>query len=253
MHPANIFLGISLASVITVTTAQEHPAPVQFLESEGVRIIESFEAPAQLTGYVAEYDGRTVELYVTADGEYAILGTLIDSRGDAVSQAQLQRGNASATIDWESLATTHWLAEGDMDADQVIYVFTDPNCPFCAQFWEAAQPYLAEGGIQLRHIMVGVLRQSSVGKAATVLAAQSQVESLQLLEHSMMHDDMRVADNIPDAALQQVMQNNDFMRRHNIHGTPAVIFKDPTGAIQQVQGLPSENLMENFIFAPPAR
>lgn len=253
MQSSKIIAGVALTSTILTVHlaayAQDHPAPVQFLESEGVRIIKSFDAPAQLKGYIAEYQNRPVELYVTADGEYAILGTLINAQGDAVSQSHRQ-DSSSGAIDWSTLESTHWIAEGDTKAAHIVYVFTDPNCPFCARFWEAAQPYLARGGVQLRHIMVGILRESSADKAATVLAARNRDEARQLLAYSMEHTDMPTSGNIPSEAQQQVLQNNVFMQQHSIFGTPTVVFKDPDGAVQLAQGLPSEYLMENFIFGP---
>jgi thiol:disulfide interchange protein DsbG len=39
-------------------------------------------------------------------------------------------------------------------------------------FWEQARPWVKAGKVQLRHIMVGIIREDSPGKSAALLAAK---------------------------------------------------------------------------------
>ena len=79
---------------------------------------------------------------------------------------------------WQRLSNT-WIADGAAgEAPRVIYMFSDPNCPFCNMFWKQARPWVEAGDVQLRHVMVGMLRPDSAGKAAALLAAKDPEAAL---------------------------------------------------------------------------
>lgn len=230
--------------------AQQYPAPIRQLQADGIKIGDSFEAPGGLKGYVGFYNGQAMEVYLTPDGEHALVGTLLNAQGEPVAREHLARAAAEG-LDWNSFADQHWIGEGDPDAEKVVYVFTDPNCPFCAAFWERAQPYLKRDGIQLRHIMVGMLREDSPQKAATILAADDPAAALAEHERTMKEGGLPADPAVPASFLRQVEGNTRFMRELNIRATPTVVFKDTQGRVQQIQGLPSDSLMETQIFVRP--
>lgn len=247
------FLTMALLSV--GACSEEHPssisqglaAPLKQLEREGVNIGESFPAPGGLTGYIGRYNGQLMELYLTQDGEHVVVGPLIDSNGDRFAQARLSDASGSG-IKWDELEATHWISEGDADAEIIVYAFMDPNCPYCAMFWEQAQPYLKRDGVQLRHIMVGMLRPSSLPKAATIMAADKPAEALAQHQRSVKQGGLEEAQDLPEEILSQVQENTQFMRSNGIQATPAILFKDAEGRLQQVQGIPSEQVMSEHIF-----
>ncbi|MCW8194744.1 thiol:disulfide interchange protein DsbG [Proteobacteria bacterium 005FR1] len=242
-------LGIALLATAGLA-AQQYPAPIRQLEADGIDIGDSFEAPGGLTGYIGIYNGRPLEVYLTPDGEHALVGTLLDAEGVPIARERLAQAAASG-LDWDSFAEQHWIAEGDPNAEKVVYVFTDPNCPFCAAFWEQAQPHLKQGGVQLRHIMVGMLREDSPQKAATILAAANPAKALAKHERTMKKGGLAADPKVPQRFLDQVNENTRFMRDLNIGATPTVVFKDTQGRVQQIQGLPSDSLMETQIFVSP--
>ena len=71
-----------------------------------------------------------------------------------------------------------WIADGNADAPRIIYMFSDPNCPYCNMFWKQARPWVESGKVQLRHIMVGMLRADSAGKSAALLSAKDPQAAL---------------------------------------------------------------------------
>lgn len=228
---------------------ESYAAPIQHLVSDGVEIIAQFNAPSDLEGYVGRYQGRPLEIYLTSDGQHAVVGTLINGEGEPVSQPHLAQAD-SAGLDWESFGNTYWIAEGDQNAERIVYAFMDPNCPYCAVFWEKAQPFLANGGVQLRHIMVGILRPSSLPKGATMLAADDPAATLAQHQRTMQTGGISEMRNIPEDKLEQVKENTRFMRSIGLGGTPAFVFRDANGRVQQVQGVPSEHVMQELIFKP---
>lgn len=224
-----------------------YPAPLQYLEAEGIEIVDKFEAPGSLSGYVGRARGQAVEIYLTADGKHAIVGTMVDGAGKRVAASELSKVTADS-IDWDALAKTHWIAEGDPNPEHIVYAFTDPNCPYCAMFWQESQPYLEQSRVQVRHIMVGFLRPSSEPKAATILAADNPAEALARHENSFKQGGTPEDKNVNQKFVEQVRENTRFMKSNDIFATPTIIFKDTNGRVQQKQGMPSESLMKTQIF-----
>src|SRR5690554_2530307 len=160
--------------------SDDWPAPIQALGAQGLEIHAEFEAPAGLTGYGASYPSGEVAIYLLPDGEHAIVGTLVDAEGNDLSAAALDEliRIPQDKVLWQRLEDSHWIADGDSQASRVVYTFTDPNCPYCHQFWESARPWVESGEVQLRHVMVGILAQDSPAKAATLLGAENPAAAL---------------------------------------------------------------------------
>lgn len=77
---------------------------------------------------------------------------------------------------WAQLESATWVLDGKADAPRIVYTFSDANCPYCNHFWEAARPWVNSGKVQLRHLLVGIIREDSPAKAAAILGA-SDVDS----------------------------------------------------------------------------
>lgn len=251
-----LMTGVTLAALATASCAEDGdtqqalPEPVRALTADGVEIVDTFDAPGGLTGYIGQYNGRPLELYLTPDKKHVVVGPLFDSDGKRYAEERLNAATG-AGLDWNAFAETHWVAEGDPNATNIVYVFTDPNCPYCAMFWEKSQPYVKRGGVQVRHIMVGMLRPSSLPKAATILAADDPAAALAQHERTVRQGGIDADENVSEKFLEQVRKNTRFMQSNGIRATPAVVFKDANGRVQQVQGVPSPQLMEQHIFRNP--
>jgi len=250
MISKHFILATALTGAAAITVAEPLPSPIQFLESRGAEIVGTFDAPGGLKGYAARFRGEPLGIYLTADGEHAIVGTLLNDKGEEVSRKHLERLVAAspAQVDWEALGKADWVAEGDLNTERVVYAFMDPNCPYCAMFWQAAQPYLKKGGVQLRHIMVGVLRPDSLPKAATILASENPAATLAKHQRTLKNGGISPQDNLPESVTQKVIENSQLMHANNIYATPAIVYKDATGAIRLVQGVPSTEVMQEQIF-----
>ena len=62
---------------------------------------------------------------------------------------------------WQRMEQSHWLLDGKKDAPVIVYVFADPFCPYCKQFWQQARPWVDSGKVQLRTLLVGVINQKA--------------------------------------------------------------------------------------------
>ena len=235
-------VGALALAIAAPAQADDHwPAPVQALTDQGLKIHAEFEAPDGLTGYAASYPGGEVAIYLTPDGHHAVVGTLVDREGSDLSKAALDehvRAAQNAEL-WESLAASHWILDGDPEAERVVYTFTDANCPYCRQFWEEARPWVEAGEVQLRHIMVGILASNSPAKAATLLAADDPAAALHA--HSGGGEEVEPSAQSREIE-EQVYANNQLFEELGLMATPTTLYRDGDG-LERIQGVPSRELM----------
>lgn len=248
LAPVFVLSSALLTGVSTQALAREElPAPVKALESQGFDIHGQFSAPGGMRGFGASVQGREMAIYLTPDGKHAIVGTLMDSDGNDLTEPQLNE-HVRAPLEaqtWALLEESHWIQDGDRDAPRVIYTFTDPNCPYCQQLWEAARPWVDAGKVQLRHIMVGILAADSPGKAAAMLGADDPAAALRAHKRG----DRIEASAQPRDIEEQVYANNQLFEDLGLYATPTSAFQRETDngtmRIERIEGMPSdERLVE---------
>lgn len=231
-----VALALALPSL---APADDHwPAPVKALTAQGLTIHAEFETPAGLTGYAASYERGEVAIYLTADGQHAVVGTLVDAEGTNLSNAALDEHiraarDAAALDEVENGA---WIRDGDSQAPRVIYTFSDPNCPFCRQLWKATRPWVEAGEVQIRHVMVGILAQDSPAKAAALLGAEDPAATLDA--HYAGREDIEASAQPRDIE-EQVYDNNQLFESLGLVATPSTFYRNGD-RIERVQGMPSE-------------
>ena len=236
-------VGTSLASA-----ADSHPPVVQQLVDQGIRIAGSFDAPGGMTCYVGDFQGQPMAFYLTPDGEQVVVGPMLSASGENLTEAKIQElvvgpQNAKA---WQALETAHWVRDGSADAPVIVYTFTDPNCPYCHRFQGASQPWVEAGKVQLRHVVVGILRPDSLPKAATILGAEDPQAALHLNLEGNIEVDPQAVDQFSD----QVRANNELMASLGLSATPSTYYKDANGQVQMKQGAPSPQEMTLIMGSP---
>lgn len=237
------FLLVTVLWGSSASYANDLPAPVQALADQGIEVHGQFEAPGGLRGYGASVQGQDMAIYLTPDGKHAVVGTLMDSEGNDLTEAQLDE-HVRAPLEaqtWQLLTESHWIQDGDVDAPRVIYTFTDANCPYCRQLWQDVRPWVEAGEVQLRHIMVGILAPDSPGKAATLLGADDPVATLHA--HESGQEEV-AASAQPREIEEQVYANNQLFEELGLYATPTSVFQRETEngnvRLDRIQGLPSE-------------
>ncbi len=252
---------VAVAAVATsvVMAAPERPAALQAIEKQGVTIVGTFPAPGGLTAWAGYIGQRPLSLFVTPDGKHVIAGTLLDAQGEEAAQAALEktvRGAMTAGA-WSKLESSHWIEDGKKGAPRTVYVFTDPNCPYCNKFWADARPWVDSGKVVLRHVMVGILTPTSAGKAAALLAAKDPVAALTAYERGHMEQNgksiasgrarplgdagLMPLEDIPADIESKLASNQRLMASLGLQATPAMVWRDANGNVQMRTGAsPSE-------------
>ncbi|RFF27714.1 MULTISPECIES: thiol:disulfide interchange protein DsbG [unclassified Wenzhouxiangella] len=241
--PGVILAGVGLsASAI----AQNHPSVVQSLIDRGVTINATFDAPGDLTGYVGNKDGQAVAFYLTPDREHVVVGSMLDAEGQNLTEPKLQelvRGPQNEQA-WRQLEEADWVIDGDPEAPVVVYTFTDPNCPYCHRFRQAGKPWIESGRVQLRHILVGILKEDSLPKAATIMGAESPSAALSENQDRYRDGGINVNHQLVGDNTSRVRANNQLMSSLGLGATPSTYYLDDSGNVQTKQGAPRPDELE---------
>lgn len=231
--------------------AEDWPEPIKAVEARGAEIIQRFDAPSGLQGYAARYNGQGLALYLTEDGEHVLVGSLLNAKGEDLSQQPLDKlvyeplGKEMLS----KLERSTWIADGSTKAPRIVYMFSDPNCPYCNMFWKQARPWVEAGDVQVRHVMVGMLRQDSAAKAAALLNAKDQQAALHEHESAGKTSKLQGLKEIPETIQLQLDSNLGLMAEMGASATPAIFYPDENGQLRQQQGAPSPDVL-NQIMGP---
>ncbi|MFP8965026.1 thiol:disulfide interchange protein DsbG [Pokkaliibacter sp. CJK22405] len=253
MHPMNmkrltrhslLSLGATLVLASGVATAADDlPAPIKNLQAQGVEIKGQFDAPGGVQGYAISNRGQGYTAYVTGDKQHVIVGTMLDAEGNDLSTPALSKlvdGPANVAL-WGDIEKSHWVREGKEDAPRIVYVFSDPNCGFCQRFWRDAQPWVEAGKVQLRHIMVGVIKPQSAAQSAALL--NSKDPGLAIAKH---FGTGQQPTDYSDENMQWVIKNTNMMREHNLNYTPVILYKEGDD-VQRVDGSPTADKLTEIM------
>ncbi len=248
----SILFAACLAALGTLTSnaqAKDWPAPIKALEAQGVEVIGTFKAPGGLTGYAGVIEMQPLAIYLTADGKQAIVGSMIDAKGNNLSQKSLEKLVSKPMTDraWKQLEQSTWIGDGKNNAPRIVYTFTDPNCPYCNKFWNDARPWVTSGKVQLRHVMVAILGPTSPGKAAAILNAGDPQAALTQHEQQHAAGGAKPLSQIPEKIRAQLDANQRLMQQLGSSATPTIFYKDASGKLQKMQGAPSGEMLTKIL------
>lgn len=226
--------------------AEDLPAPVKAIEKQGITIIKPFEAPGGVKGWLGKYQDMGVAIYLTPDGKHAISGYMYDEKGNNLSEQLFQKElyTPAGQAMWKKLESADWLREGKKEAPIVLYVFADPFCPYCKQFWQQARPWVESGKVQLRTLLVGVIKPESPATAAAILASKDPAQTWHDYEQSNGKLKLNVPTDIPAALMRTLNINQQLMDDLGANTTPAIYYMNKDNVLQQVVGLPDKEKLQ---------
>lgn len=241
----NLYLKLFAATAFTMSSTQiiaAVPNIKQKLEKEGFSFVKQIETPAQMTGWAGHMQQNPMTVFISNDNKYYIVGDLHNAKGDNLTVDALNKHVKQSVLDdvWKSLEKSAWIQDGNVNAPRIIYVFSDPNCPYCHVFWEKARPYVKAGKVQLRHIQVGVIRPESRGQAATLLASSSPQQAFEAFNASKGKQKLKELKPIPTHLAEKLERNEEMMNKYGFYATPALVWKNAQGALETAQGLPKD-------------
>ena len=145
-----------------------------------------------------------------------------------------------------------WIAEGH--GKRAIYIFFDPNCPYCHKLYGKLRPYVGKDNLQFRWVPVGVLTPSSLPKAAAILQAPDPLKAFYKNE-----DDYDFASNgqpgggiepaatITPKAREELAHNLALYNDHKLFGVPVILWRGAGGKASLLVGEPPDPRLMNIL------
>ena len=226
--------------------AEDLPAPVKAIEKQGITIIKPFEAPGGVKGWLGKYQDMGVAIYLTPDGKHAISGYMYDENGNNLSEQLFQKElyTPAGQAMWKKMEAASWLQEGKKEAPIILYVFADPFCPYCLQFWQQARPWVESGKVQIRTLLVGVIKPESPATAAAILATQDPAKTWRDYEQSVGKMPIKLPAHLSPEKMKIVSENQQLMDELGANATPAIYYMNKDNMLQQVVGLPEADKLQ---------
>lgn len=130
-----------------------------------------------------------------------------------------------------------------------LYVFFDPDCPYCHHLYEKLQPLIGPKGLEVRWLPVGILRLSSFGKAAHLLEAKNPSSALARAERGY-RDGHGLAVTPRRATFKvgaDLVRNARLLNAAGGNGVPFLVYKDQEGRIRAVVGDPPQRALLRIV------
>lgn len=146
----------------------------------------------------------------------------------------------------QRLDRAKWIATGAKSAQRVVYVFTDPDCPFCNDLWKAMQKARAPE-VQIRYLLVAVIDADSKGKDVAILEAKDPVAAFEKSERNFDHGGIAPKANPSPATAEVISFNGDLMGALHIFGTPGLVYMDQHGQVKVFAGMPDQAQLQTIV------
>lgn len=135
-----------------------------------------------------------------------------------------------------------------------LYVFFDPNCPYCHQLYLKLTPLLQRDQLQVHWVALGMLTASSLPKAAAILQAPDRLKAFETNEHDydfaangQPGGGIEPAANIEPRTRQLLQRNLDIYREHKLFGVPVMVWKQRGGQAEMFVGVPSDQQLHAIL------
>jgi thiol:disulfide interchange protein DsbG len=138
-----------------------------------------------------------------------------------------------------------WIEEGK--SAHIIYVFFDPNCPYCHRIYTNTRDWVKHNKVQMRWIPVGVLTPTSRGKALTLLDSKDPLKLFHHGEDNFVGGEGSAIDEALDGSGKSVkaLDNNaKLLRLTGFDAVPSILFRSKKGDPILIEGAPPANKMK---------
>lgn len=136
-----------------------------------------------------------------------------------------------------------WIGEGQ--GGRVVWIFFDPNCPYCHKVYERLRPWVGKDGLQFRWVPVGMLTPTSEGKAAAILQARNPLAAFRESENDFNFSaagpggGIAPARRIAGKTRMDLQANLSLLQGENVNGVPLLLFRRKDGAASLFIGAPT--------------
>lgn len=156
-------------------------------------------------------------LYSDAQGNYLIQGTLLDTR--ARKNLTEERIDELTAIAFKDLQLEHAFTIVRGDGKRQLAVFEDPNCPYCKRFERDLEQI---DNITIHTFLIPILGPDSTEKSRRIWCSADRGKAWD----DWMLRDVAPPEGAASCDTAALDANLAFARKHNITGTPTLVFAD---------------------------
>ena len=142
-----------------------------------------------------------------------------------------------------------WIAEGK--GPHVAYVFFDPNCPYCHKLYTETRSWIKAGKLELRWIPVGLLTETSHGKAGAMLDAKDPLTAFYTNEDKYDPSGglggVEEALDVSPKAQAALKANAALLARTGFGSVPALLFHADDGESVLIFGAPGQAKLDAIL------
>jgi thiol:disulfide interchange protein DsbG len=128
----------------------------------------------------------------------------------------------------------------------VVYIFTDPNCPYCNDLWKAMQTATAPD-VQIRYLLVAVIDAESRGKDAAILESPNPAATLDRNERAFDKGGIVAKSAIRSTTNAIIATNEALMQQLHIYGTPGLVYLDEHKRLRVFAGMPDPTQLRSIL------
>jgi thiol:disulfide interchange protein DsbG len=175
-------------------------------------------------------------------------GTLTAAAAENPAKAEARQQAAASMLADIKQAT--WIRDGK--SAHVMYVFFDPNCPYCHKIFDMLRPQVQRGEVELRWVVVGKLMATSTGKAAAMLEAKDPTEALYRNERGFSQETGSFGGIEEEPAprgetLRRLNANLALLNRSGFDAVPALLFRTKDGKADFIRGAPPQAFLDKLV------
>jgi thiol:disulfide interchange protein DsbG len=175
-------------------------------------------------------------------------GNLTAAAAENPSKAEARQKAAASILADINQAT--WIRDGK--SAHVMYVFFDPNCPYCHKVYEMLRPQVQRGEVELRWVVIGKLMATSTGKAAAMLEAKDPTEAFYRNERGFSQETGSFGGIEEEPApreetLRRLNANHALLNRSGFDAVPTLLFRTKDGKADIIRGAPPAAFLEKLV------
>ncbi len=158
----------------------------------------------------------------------------------ALAQSAKQAEGVLSNIDKAT-----FIAEGT--GKPALYIFFDPNCPFCHALYKKLRAFVGKTDVQFRWIPLGMLTPSSLPKAAAILQASDPLQAFYKNEddydfaaNGQPGGGIEPAQTLAPKVRAELDANLALYNSQKLFGVPVVVWRKADGRADMLIGVPSD-------------
>lgn len=162
--------------------------------------------------------------------------------------AQAESPKEISSVQWEQIQTLRGIPSRPGLRNSPLYIFFDPNCPWCAKLFQPMQGKIFASAMEAAWIPVTYMKQDSLGKGAALLrsgrfpALEANFKDFDFTKRS--GSARAVA---PTSAEITVLGKAKTVWQNLGGATPMFVYRDKSGKYQAFLGLPTAERLSELL------